>query len=41
MIAPVRLRLKRKVGYEDHDSVEDEGTLRGVKNLMLEKDVRM
>jgi hypothetical protein len=39
--APARFRLKRKVGYEDNNGVEEEGTLRGVKKLCLDKDVSM
>ena len=30
-----RIRLKRKVGYEDNDSVEEEGALRGIRKLTM------
>jgi hypothetical protein len=41
--SPGRYRLKRKVYYDDkdRDSVQEEGALRGLSRLCVDKDVRM
>jgi hypothetical protein len=39
--APTLFKLKRKVGYQEEDCVEEEGTLRGMSRLCIDKDVRM
>jgi hypothetical protein len=40
-LTPARFRLKRKVGYEADDSIEEEGNLRMIAKLKLDKDVSM
>jgi hypothetical protein len=41
-LMPARFKLKRKVGYEDdEDSIQEEGTLRGLARLYVDKDVSM